>query len=42
MLKEELGTDLNYDILLESCQNGHFREPINNHKNVVVPMLGGW
>ena len=42
MLKEELGHGLNCDILLASCQNGHFRELINNHKNVVIVMLCGW
>ena len=41
MLKEELGYGLSCDILLASCQNGHFREPINNHKNAVIAMLGG-
>ena len=41
-LKEELGRGLNHDILLASCQNGHFREPMNNHENTVVAMLYGW
>jgi hypothetical protein len=41
-LKEELGRGLNYDILLASYQNGHFREPVNNHKNVVIAMLCVW
>ena len=39
MLKEELGYGLNRDILLASCHNDHFREPINNHKNAVIAML---
>ena len=42
MLREELGLGLNRDILLASYQNGHFREPINNHKNTVIAMLCGW
>ena len=41
-LKEDLGHGLSHDILLESYQNGHFREPINNHNNAVVAMLCGW
>lgn len=41
-LKEEVGHGLNCDILLVSCQNGHFREPINNRKNTVIDMLCGW
>ena len=37
MLKEDLGYGLSRDILLAGCQNGHFRESINNNKNAVVP-----
>jgi hypothetical protein len=41
MLKEEFGCALNHDILLAGCQNGHFREPIDNYKNAVVAMHCG-
>ena len=41
-LKEELGYGLSRDILLVGCWNGHFREPIKNHKNAVIAMLCGW
>jgi hypothetical protein len=40
MLKEEIRHGLNCDILLARCQNGHLGEPINNHNNVVISMLG--
>ena len=41
-LKEELGHGLSYDILLGGFQNVHLRKPINNQKNAVISILGGW
>jgi hypothetical protein len=41
-LKEELCCGLSLDILLASYQNGNFREPINNHKSIVIAILCGW
>ena len=35
MLKEEIGCGLTYDI-------SHLREPIKNHKNAIVSILGGY
>jgi hypothetical protein len=40
-LEEELGSDLRYNTLLASSQNGHLRESINNHEYTVISMLGG-
>ena len=40
ILKEDLGHGLSCDSILAGCQNGHLRELINNHKNVVIAMLG--
>jgi hypothetical protein len=40
--KEELGSGLYYDALLEGNQNRHLREVINNHKNTVISPLGEW
>jgi hypothetical protein len=42
MLEEELGSDFCYDTLLVGCQNGHFRELINNQKYAILTMLGSW
>ena len=41
LLEEELSGSLNCDGLLAGSQNGHLLEPINNHKNTVMAMLGG-
>jgi hypothetical protein len=40
MSKEYLGGGLDCDALLARCQNCHLREPINDHKDKVIPMLG--
>jgi hypothetical protein len=40
--KEELGSGLYYDALLARNHNRHIREAINNHKNTVIFLLGGW
>jgi hypothetical protein len=40
--KEELGSGLCYDALLAGNQNRHLRKAINNHKNIVISLLGGW
>jgi hypothetical protein len=39
-LKEELNNDLHCDTLLAKCQNCHLRESINDHKFIVITMLG--
>jgi hypothetical protein len=40
--KEELGSGLCCDVLLAGNQNHHLRKVINNHKNTVISLLGGW
>jgi hypothetical protein len=40
MFKEELSSGLGCDALLAGCQNCHLRESINNHEDIVIPMLG--
>jgi hypothetical protein len=40
--KEELGSGLYCDSLLAGDHNHHLRKSINNHKNTVIYMLGGW
>jgi hypothetical protein len=42
MVKEDIFCGLSCNILLISYQNDHLRELINNQKNEVVAMLGGW
>jgi hypothetical protein len=42
LFKEELGSGLCRDALLESNQNRHLRKAINNHKNTIISPLGGW
>jgi len=37
--KEEFSGFLSCDILLAGCHNGHLRESIGDHKNIVVAML---
>jgi hypothetical protein len=41
MFEEEIGSGLNHDALLGGGQNDHLRKSINNHKNIVISMLGG-
>jgi hypothetical protein len=40
--KEELGSIYRCDIIFTGCEDGHLRKPINNHKHVVISLLGGW
>jgi hypothetical protein len=40
--KEDLGSGLYYDDLIAGNQNRHLREAINNKKNTVISLLGGW
>jgi hypothetical protein len=40
MCEEELGGGLGCDALLEGCQNLHLRESIDDHEDIVIPMLG--
>jgi hypothetical protein len=40
LFKEELGSGLYYDVLLAGNQNFHVRKAINNHKNIVISLLG--
>jgi hypothetical protein len=40
MCKEEREGGLECDVLLAGCQNYHIRESINDHKDIVIPMLG--
>jgi hypothetical protein len=40
-LKEDLGNGLCCDSLLASNQNRHLRKVINNHKKIVISLLGG-
>jgi hypothetical protein len=30
------------DILLTGCEDGHLRKLINDHKHIVISLLGGW
>jgi hypothetical protein len=39
--KEELGSICCCDILLTGCEDGHLRKSINDHKNIVISLLGG-
>jgi hypothetical protein len=39
-LKEYLSSGLDVDTLLVECQNYHIRESINDHKDIVITMLG--
>ena len=41
MLKEELSSGLEYDTLFAWCQNGHLREPTDDHKDTIMTMFGG-
>jgi hypothetical protein len=38
--KEEISNGLGCDDLLAGCQNYHFRELINEHEDIVIPVLG--
>jgi hypothetical protein len=40
MFKEELSGGLDCDSLLVWFQNFHLRELINNHEDIIIPMLG--
>jgi hypothetical protein len=40
--KEDLGSGLCYDALLARRHNRHLGKAINNHKNTVISLLGGW
>jgi hypothetical protein len=40
--KEELVSGLCCDALLAGNHNNHLRKAINNHKNTVISLLGGW
>jgi hypothetical protein len=40
--EEELGSGLCCDALLVGDQNHHLGKMINNHKNTVISLLGGW
>jgi hypothetical protein len=39
--EEELGSLCRSDILLTSCEDGHLRKTINDHKHTIIFMLGG-
>jgi hypothetical protein len=39
--KEELGSICCYEILLSGCEDGHLRKSINDHKHIVISLLGG-
>jgi hypothetical protein len=39
--KGEFGSIYCCDILLTSCEDGHLRKLINDHKHIVIFMLGG-
>jgi hypothetical protein len=39
--KEELGNIFHCDILLTGCEDGHLQKLINDHKHVVIYVLGG-
>jgi hypothetical protein len=39
--EEEHGSILCCDILLTGCEDGHLQKPINDHKHVVISLLGG-
>jgi hypothetical protein len=38
--KEDLGSGLHCDALLAGGQNHHLGKLINNHKNIVISLLG--
>jgi hypothetical protein len=40
MCKEDIGGVLGCDALLVGCQNCHLGELINEHEDIVIPMLG--
>ena len=39
--EEELGSIFRCDVLLASCEDGHLKKPINDHKYTIVALLGG-
>jgi hypothetical protein len=39
--EDELGSICHYDILLAGCEDGHLRKSINDHKYIVISLLGG-
>jgi hypothetical protein len=39
--EEEIGSICRCDILLTGCEDGHLRKSINDHKYIVISVLGG-
>jgi hypothetical protein len=39
--EEELGSIYHCDFPLVGCEDGHLRKPINDHKYIVISLLGG-
>jgi hypothetical protein len=40
--EEDLGSICLCDILLASCEDGHIRKQINDHKYTIISFVGGW
>jgi hypothetical protein len=41
IVKEDLTNGFECDFFLTWCQNGHLKEPIKNHKDTIITILGG-
>jgi hypothetical protein len=39
--EEDIGGICRYDILLTGCEDVHLRKLINEHKHIVISLLGG-
>jgi hypothetical protein len=40
--EEDISSIRHSEIILTSCEDGHIRKPIDNHKHTVISLLGGW
>ena len=42
LFEEYLSSIGHCDILLVGCEDAHPQKPINDHKYIVISLLGGW